>query len=280
MGEFEDRRAALAAAVADHLLVEGLGDSGLRALARAAGTSDRMLLYYFRDKAEVLGAALDLVAERALAALDAAGPCGRASEAELLGRLAATLHDPRWGAPNRLWIEVSARATRGEEPWRSAAGRLLGGCRTGSPPGSRKGRRPVRLGSSRWSRGQRCWRRRGGRTSRGRRWIRGEVGVARDEPREAAGLDPFAFERGLATRTRASPGVRWALRIAWRRSRVAGQLSVERGAAWAASRGARARSASGVRGGLGEAEALGRQAASGRAVGGQRVGGAQEAEGV
>jgi AcrR family transcriptional regulator len=126
MGEFEDRRAALAGAVADHLLVEGLGDSGLRALARAAGTSDRMLLYYFRDKAEVLEAALDLVAERALAALDAEGPGGRVSEAELLGRLAATLHDPRWGAPNRLWIEVSARATRGEEPWRSAAGRLLG----------------------------------------------------------------------------------------------------------------------------------------------------------
>lgn len=127
MGDFEHRRAALAGAVAEHLLARGLGEAGLRALARAAGTSDRMLLYYFRDKDELLAEALGIVARRAIEALTAAVPEGtRLGEAALTLRLAEALRDERWGAPTRLWIEVAARAGRGEEPWRGTAGALAG----------------------------------------------------------------------------------------------------------------------------------------------------------
>ena len=52
--------------MADHLLAEGLGAATLRPLAAAAGTSDRMLLYYFNDKDELLSATLHRVAERML----------------------------------------------------------------------------------------------------------------------------------------------------------------------------------------------------------------------
>mgnify|MGYP000446911998 CR=1 FL=1 len=40
--------------LAGHLLASGLARTSVRQLAAAAGISDRMLLYYFRDKAEAL----------------------------------------------------------------------------------------------------------------------------------------------------------------------------------------------------------------------------------
>jgi len=41
--------------LAGHLLASGLSRTSVRQLAAAAQVSDRMLLYYFRDKAEALG---------------------------------------------------------------------------------------------------------------------------------------------------------------------------------------------------------------------------------
>ena len=49
-----DRREAAIERMADHVLSEGLAAGTLRPLAAAAGTSDRMLLYYFADKDELL----------------------------------------------------------------------------------------------------------------------------------------------------------------------------------------------------------------------------------
>ena len=37
----------------DHILLKGLAGATLRPLAAAAGTSDRMLLYYFADRDEI-----------------------------------------------------------------------------------------------------------------------------------------------------------------------------------------------------------------------------------
>ena len=48
-----DRRGELLDRMAAHLLAHGLEGANLRPLARAAGTSDRMLLYYFADKEEL-----------------------------------------------------------------------------------------------------------------------------------------------------------------------------------------------------------------------------------
>ena len=43
MARIEDRRALLLGKLADHVLAHGLSASSLRPLAKAAGTSDRML---------------------------------------------------------------------------------------------------------------------------------------------------------------------------------------------------------------------------------------------
>lgn len=60
----EDRRSALIERLLDHVLTEGLRNATLRPLAKAAGTSDRMLLYYFKDKDELVSAVLERAAAR------------------------------------------------------------------------------------------------------------------------------------------------------------------------------------------------------------------------
>jgi AcrR family transcriptional regulator len=53
----KDERGRLIAAVADELLEHGLSGASLRGLAKAIGTNNRMLLYYFNSKEELLSAA-------------------------------------------------------------------------------------------------------------------------------------------------------------------------------------------------------------------------------
>jgi len=48
--EQEKRREDIVSAVAMHLVQKGFGASGIRALAESAGISDRMLIYYFETK--------------------------------------------------------------------------------------------------------------------------------------------------------------------------------------------------------------------------------------
>ena len=45
----DERRAKIVEKLARHVLRAGLGGTGLRRLAAVAGTSDRMLLYYFEN---------------------------------------------------------------------------------------------------------------------------------------------------------------------------------------------------------------------------------------
>lgn len=112
------RRAALADKLADFLLAEGLTAASLRPLAEAAGTSDRMLLYYFRDKADVLAAAIERIAARLVAILEEKRSPAPAAPAALRPRLLdAVLSDALWPYM-RLWIEIAAQAGRGDAFYR------------------------------------------------------------------------------------------------------------------------------------------------------------------
>ena len=59
-----ERRAALLDAVANHLGEHGMADLSLRPLARAVGSSPRVLLYYFGSKEEMVVRALGRLRER------------------------------------------------------------------------------------------------------------------------------------------------------------------------------------------------------------------------
>ena len=108
------RRDALLSRLADHVLAQGLATATLRPLARAAGTSDRMLLYYFADKDAVIAAVVGEIAARMARVLDRR----RASQPLPLDELRAPLSqvvfaDDLWPYM-RLWLEIASRAAHGD----------------------------------------------------------------------------------------------------------------------------------------------------------------------
>jgi AcrR family transcriptional regulator len=124
----EDRRRAALERMADHLLREGLAGASLRSLAAAAGTSDRMLLYYFADKDEILAETLARLAGRLAAVLDAAAPAGgRLSYPDLLSEVWATLRSPEVEPYFRVWFELVAGARDGGGVLRPVARRIAEG---------------------------------------------------------------------------------------------------------------------------------------------------------
>ena len=123
-----DRRAAAIERMADHVLAEGLSAATLRPLAAAAGTSDRMLLYYFADKDELLAATLDQIAARMIAALDEAIPAlPQQSFGALLDQAWIALASERLQPFMPLWLDLAASAARGQQPHREIAVRIADG---------------------------------------------------------------------------------------------------------------------------------------------------------
>ena len=113
---------AMLGAMALHVLENGLSDASLRPLAKAAGTSDRMLIYHFGNKDALIGALLEYLAQAYSAALDEAMPSGRAdSRAECVQLIAAATRGPEFAPYLALWWQIVAEAARGNETYLSAA---------------------------------------------------------------------------------------------------------------------------------------------------------------
>jgi AcrR family transcriptional regulator len=124
----DDRREAAIERMADYVLSEGLGAATLRPLAAAAGTSDRMLLYYFADKDELLAATLDRIVARMIAQLDGAIPAEpRRPFPLLLEQVWAALASERLRPFMQLWLDLASGAARGVQPHRDIAGEIAGG---------------------------------------------------------------------------------------------------------------------------------------------------------
>jgi AcrR family transcriptional regulator len=121
----ENRRAALLDRLADHVLAHGLIASSLRPLAKAAQTSDRMLLYYFTDKAEIIAATLEVIATRMLGEMSAkVAPTPLPFDA-LLRHLSAALLTPEFWPYMRVWLEIASRAA-GDDPLYTGIGAQIG----------------------------------------------------------------------------------------------------------------------------------------------------------
>ncbi|TKW80441.1 MAG: TetR family transcriptional regulator [Bradyrhizobium icense] len=113
----DDNRIRAAGRIAAHLLKSGLAASSLRQLAAAAGVSDRMLLYYFDDKADVLSSGLQKLASDLAVILAAAMPeTMKVSPAELIAETARLVSSDTVKPYMLLWIELIAAAARGEQP--------------------------------------------------------------------------------------------------------------------------------------------------------------------
>ena len=119
------RRDAVLEGVVDHLLDHGLGNASLRALAAAVGTSDRMLLYYFSDKDELMLEAFACIVQRQSALLDKILPAGRQPFEVLLARMWQILKAPDYAPYMRIWYDALGRASQGEDLYRTLTSRVL-----------------------------------------------------------------------------------------------------------------------------------------------------------
>ena len=110
----DDKRALILDKLADHVLANGLSASSLRPLAKAAGTSDRMLLYYFTDKGALIAAVLQHIAGRMVVAMEVVAAREPLPYAVLLTRLSAALSDRSFAPYMRVFLEVASGAANGD----------------------------------------------------------------------------------------------------------------------------------------------------------------------
>ena len=122
-----EKRAALLQPVCAHLLAHGLGKSSLRDLAAAAGTSDRMLLYYFRDKSDLMAAAMERLADILRERLEAARAPEPMGEAALRARLVDMVLDDAVWPFMQVWLEIVALGGRGDPMYRRTGERIASG---------------------------------------------------------------------------------------------------------------------------------------------------------
>lgn len=112
-------RQRLLDALIDHLEEHGLGDTSLRGLAAAAGTSHRMLSYHFGSRSALLVEVTREVERRQRAALADLRADPTAGPMEVMWQMHRRLGDPALWPLARLFFELYARALQGEEEGRA-----------------------------------------------------------------------------------------------------------------------------------------------------------------
>jgi len=128
MAKKDIQRAKALAKIQAHLLETGLAETGVRQLAAAADISDRMLLYYFEDKTEVLAAALSGISANVVMTLSAAIPADqRMSPRALVNTATELTRGAAMGAEMRLFVECVAAAAQGEAPYETIANQIMEG---------------------------------------------------------------------------------------------------------------------------------------------------------
>ncbi len=114
----ESRRDVLLAACTDHVLEEGLIGLSLRPLAKAVGTSDRMLIYHFGSRAGLVAAIIDEATARSVDYLgNLAAP--RTVRSGVL-RLWQAYMEPPLHACNLIYVQAAVSGYLGQEPYRSS----------------------------------------------------------------------------------------------------------------------------------------------------------------
>jgi AcrR family transcriptional regulator len=109
------RREELAETATDYALEHGLIGLSLRPLAEALGTSDRMLLYHFRDKDDLVATILRTTSGRSVRSLREL-PAARDLPTAVLDLWRAETTGPQEQC-QRLYVEAAALGLFGREPY-------------------------------------------------------------------------------------------------------------------------------------------------------------------
>lgn len=119
-----EKKQAIVAQLEAYILVSGLTGVGMRELAKAAGTSDRMLLYYFETRDELIDAVLLSIADKMEAQLSLLLGEHKRSASALLEELTSLGLTPQFMPTIRLWFELVGLAAREIEPYSANANRI------------------------------------------------------------------------------------------------------------------------------------------------------------
>lgn len=111
------RRRELAEAATDYVLEHGLIGLSLRPLAAALGTSDRMLLYHFDGKDDLVTTVLGTSNERSIASLRSLPAPASGSVREAVRALWAASTQGHLERCQRLYLEAAALGVFGREPY-------------------------------------------------------------------------------------------------------------------------------------------------------------------
>ncbi|MEL7391485.1 MAG: TetR/AcrR family transcriptional regulator [Pseudomonadota bacterium] len=124
MADAGDKRSELIAKLADHILADGLLNASLRPLAKAVGTSDRMLLYYFSDKDDLMEAVLDHIAARITLILEQSAPPEPLPYSVFAPMLVENMKSELFWPYLRLWLEVAALSAGGDPLYRTCGEKI------------------------------------------------------------------------------------------------------------------------------------------------------------
>lgn len=114
----DTRRAEIIQRLTDYVLTEGLSAASLRPLAKAAGTSDRMLLYYFSDKTQIITAVLEQISTRLVELISERAAAEPLPLEELRRQFVNILFEDALWPYMRIWLQVAARAAMGDAYYR------------------------------------------------------------------------------------------------------------------------------------------------------------------
>jgi len=119
-------RETLLPKLAAYVLEHGLDSLSLRPLAKAAGTSDRMLIYHFGSKDQLVADLLGHLAQMFAAGLDAAMPKGRsASRQDCFEQVIEATAQPDFAPFFQLWWDIVAGCARGNTAYLASAGTIM-----------------------------------------------------------------------------------------------------------------------------------------------------------
>lgn len=112
--------------MANFVLENGLSAASLRPLAKAAGTSDRMLIYHFGSKERLVEDLLEYIADIYADALDQSFGGERAqSRQDCLERVMAFTNEPEMQPFMALWWEIVAGSVQQQAGYREAARSMM-----------------------------------------------------------------------------------------------------------------------------------------------------------
>ncbi len=119
-------KAALLEALSNYVLQNGLNTASLRPMAAAAGTSDRMLIYHFGSKDQLIAAILEHLAGQMALGLEAfLPPEPLDSEGVLVGRIAELMRSDAFRPYSRVWLDIVSASAQGVEAHRLVGGAII-----------------------------------------------------------------------------------------------------------------------------------------------------------